>query len=111
MLIAIFTQSMSFSYDKFISVSVGTYTLKEALMERLADKGCVRSILRVWKRLKWSENTANGLLKLDSPLYESLRLVNTCLSVHPAAEVVSVLTTFECHSFFLFEINGFAVLQ
>ncbi len=59
---------MSYSYDKFISVSVGAYTLEEALMERSVDKGYVRSILRVWKRLKWSENTANGLLKQDSPL-------------------------------------------
>lgn len=52
MLIAIFTQHMSYTYDKFISVSVGAYTPEEALMEHSEDKGCVRSISRVRKSLK-----------------------------------------------------------
>lgn len=66
------TQHMSYCYDMFTSVSVGAYTLEEALMEHLAGKGSVRSILRVCKslevRLKSSGNTANFFLKLDSLL-------------------------------------------
>lgn len=51
-LIAIFTQHMSYSYGKFISVSVGAYTLEAALMGCSVDKGCVKSTLRVWKSLE-----------------------------------------------------------
>lgn len=48
-LIAVFTQHMLYSYGKFISGSVGAYTLEAALMGCSMDKGRVKPILRVWK--------------------------------------------------------------
>lgn len=91
-LIVIFTQHMSYSYDVFTSVTVGAYTLGEALMEH---SGCVRSILRVWKSLEVSLKYSE-LISETRFTSQRISAIGHACQVRIAAKV-NICTTFECH--------------